>query len=74
MREEVIRVVEKYIDSVRRNDADGLPLHADVVWEFPMSRERCGVISCKPGAVFSGSEGNWSRAADRRRRALRCDS
>lgn len=48
MREEVIRVVEKYIDSVRRNDADGLPLHADVVWEFPLSRDR-GAASFRAG-------------------------
>jgi hypothetical protein len=40
MREDVVRVVEKYIESVRRNDADGLPLHADLVWEFPLTRDR----------------------------------
>jgi len=38
MREEVIRVVEKYIDAVRRNDAEGLPLHPDVVFESPLGR------------------------------------
>jgi hypothetical protein len=35
MREQIIQVVEKYIDAVRRNDASGLPLHPDVVCEFP---------------------------------------
>ena len=38
MRDEVIRVVESYIDAVRRNDPDGLPLHPDVVFESPLGR------------------------------------
>jgi hypothetical protein len=38
MRDEVIRVVETYIDAVRRNDADDLPLHPDVVFESPLGR------------------------------------
>lgn len=38
MRDEVIRVVEAYIDAVRRNDADNLPLHPDVVFESPLNR------------------------------------
>ena len=38
MREEVIRVVETYIDAVRRNDPDALPLHPDVVFESPLGR------------------------------------
>ncbi len=38
MREDVIRVVETYIEAVRRNDADGLPLHPDVVFESPLGR------------------------------------
>lgn len=38
MRDEVIRIVEKYIDAVRRNDADALPLHPDVVFESPLGR------------------------------------
>jgi SnoaL-like domain len=38
MREEVIRVVETYIDAVKRNDADGLPLHPDVVFVSPLGR------------------------------------
>lgn len=35
MREQVIQVIERYIDAVRRNNASGLPLHPDVVCEFP---------------------------------------
>ena len=38
MREDVIRVVKKYIDAVRRNDADSLPLHPGVVLESPLGR------------------------------------
>jgi len=38
MREDVIRVVETYIDAVRRNDAEALPLHPDVVFESPLGR------------------------------------
>jgi hypothetical protein len=38
MRDDVIRVVETYIDAVRRNDANGLPLHPDVVFESPLGR------------------------------------
>jgi hypothetical protein len=38
MREEVIRVVERYLDGVRRNDANELPLHPDVVFESPLGR------------------------------------
>jgi hypothetical protein len=38
MREEVIRVVETYIDAVRRNDAVSLPLRDDVVFESPLGR------------------------------------
>ncbi len=38
MREDVIRVVEAYIDAVRRNDAEALPLHPDVVFVSPLGR------------------------------------
>lgn len=38
MRDDVIRVVEAYINAVRRNDAEGLPLHPDVVFESPLGR------------------------------------
>jgi limonene-1,2-epoxide hydrolase len=37
MRAEVIRIVETYIDAVRRNDADALPLHPDILFESPLS-------------------------------------
>ena len=40
MREQVIEVVERYIDAVRRNDAAALPLHPDAVCEFPTNTYR----------------------------------
>ena len=40
MREEVIGIVEKYIDAVRRNDPADLPLHPHVVGVFPMNTYR----------------------------------
>jgi ketosteroid isomerase-like protein len=40
MRDQVIQVVERYIDAVRRNDAAALPLHPDVVSEFPTNTYR----------------------------------
>jgi len=40
VREEVIGIVEKYIDAVRRNDPADLPLHPDVVGVFPMNTYR----------------------------------
>jgi len=48
MREQVIQVVEKYIDAVRRNDAASLPLHADAVCEFPTNKYR-GADSFRQG-------------------------
>jgi ketosteroid isomerase-like protein len=48
MREHVIQVVEKYIDAVRRNDASALPLHPDVVCEFPTNTYR-GAASFRRG-------------------------
>ena len=36
----VVQVVEKYIDAVRRNDPSDLPLHPDVVGEFPLNTYR----------------------------------
>jgi hypothetical protein len=41
MREQVIQVVERYIDAVRRNDASSLPLHRDAVCELPTNTYRC---------------------------------
>jgi hypothetical protein len=40
MREDVLRVVENYIDAVRRNDAGSLPLAPDVVFESPLNTIR----------------------------------
>ena len=48
MRDEVIRVVETYIDAVRRNDPDSLPLHPDVVFESPLGRYE-GVAAFRKG-------------------------
>ena len=39
-REQVIQIVERYIDAVRRNDAFALPLHPDAVCEFPTNTYR----------------------------------
>jgi hypothetical protein len=36
----VVQIVEKYIDAVRRNDPSGLPLHPEVVGEFPLHTYR----------------------------------
>jgi len=48
MREQVIDVVERYIDAVRRNDASALPLHPDAICEFPTNIYR-GVVSFRQG-------------------------
>jgi ketosteroid isomerase-like protein len=48
MREQVIQVVEMYIDAVRRNDASALPLHPDAVCEFPTNTYR-GAASFRQG-------------------------
>ena len=40
VRQQVIQVVEQYIDAVRRNDASAAPLHADVIAEFPTNTYR----------------------------------
>ena len=44
MREHVVQVVSDYIDALRRNDASAMPLHSDVVAEFPMNTYR-GAVS-----------------------------
>jgi hypothetical protein len=36
MRDEVIRVVQTYVDAVQRNDPEALPLHPEVVFESPL--------------------------------------
>lgn len=48
MREDVIRVVETYIDAVRRNDADALPVHPGVVFESPLGRYE-GIAAFRKG-------------------------
>jgi ketosteroid isomerase-like protein len=48
MREQVIQVVEAYMDAVRRNDATALPLHPDAICEFPTSTYR-GAASFREG-------------------------
>jgi ketosteroid isomerase-like protein len=48
MRCQVIQIVEKYIDAVRRNDASALPLHPDAVCEFPTNTYR-GAASFRQG-------------------------
>lgn len=48
MREQVIQVVEQYIDAVRHNDASALPLHPDAVREFPTNTNR-GAASYRRG-------------------------
>lgn len=48
MREDVISVVTTYIDAVRRNDADALPLHDDIVFESPLGRYE-GIAAFRKG-------------------------
>jgi ketosteroid isomerase-like protein len=48
IREQVIRVVERYIDAMRRNDASAIPLHPDAVCEFPTNTYR-GAASFRQG-------------------------
>ncbi len=48
MREEVIRIVEAYIDAVRNNDIDAIPIHSDVVFESPIRNIR-GVANFRKG-------------------------
>jgi hypothetical protein len=48
MREQVIQVVEQYIEAVRHNDASALPLHPDAICEFPTSTYR-GAASFQKG-------------------------
>jgi limonene-1,2-epoxide hydrolase len=48
MREEVIRIVEAYIDGVRRNNLDAVPIHSDVVFESPVRSIR-GIANFRKG-------------------------
>lgn len=36
----VVQIVHKYIDAVRRNDPSDLPVHPEVVGEFPLNTYR----------------------------------
>lgn len=40
MRKDVLRVVEGYIDAVRRNDPKALPLHPDIAFDSPLNTIR----------------------------------
>jgi ketosteroid isomerase-like protein len=53
MREQVIQVVERYIDAIRRNDVSSLPLHPDAVCEFPTNTYR-GAASFSKGMEAFG--------------------
>lgn len=48
MRDDVIRIVEAYIEAVRSNDATSLPLHPDVIFESPVNRVK-GIAAFKSG-------------------------
>lgn len=48
MREEVIRVVEAYIEAIRNKDADAVPIHSDVVFESPIRKIR-GIANFRKG-------------------------
>ena len=49
MREDVLRTVESYIDAVRRRqNADALPLHPDIVFEGPLNTIR-GIAEFEAG-------------------------
>jgi hypothetical protein len=48
MREDVIRVVEGYIDGIRNNNIDAVPIHSDVVFESPIRIIR-GIANFRKG-------------------------
>jgi len=48
MNQQVRQVVEQYIEAVRTNDPSSIPLHPDVVCEFPTNSYR-GVIAFRKG-------------------------
>jgi hypothetical protein len=48
MREEVIRIVEAYIDGIRKNNLDAVPIHSDVVFESPIRSIR-GIANFRKG-------------------------
>ena len=54
MRQDVVRLVESYIDAVRRNDPDAFPLRPNIVFERPLNiikgiaEFRRGLADCFP--------------------------
>ena len=48
MREEVLRIVEAYIDGIRKNNIDAVPVHPDVVFESPVRSIR-GIANFRKG-------------------------
>ncbi len=48
MRDEVIRIVEAYIDGVRKNNIDAVPIHSDVVFDSPVRSIR-GLANFRKG-------------------------
>src|SRR5271169_3055659 len=48
MRDEVIRIVEAYIEGVRNNNLDAVPVHSDVVFESPVRSIR-GIANFRKG-------------------------
>ena len=71
MREQVIQVVERYIDAVRRNDASAVPPHPDAVCEFNEHVSRRCFVSAGARAVRLNHEEHRGDPACCRRRALR---
>jgi hypothetical protein len=48
MREQVLRIVEAYIDGIRNNNIDAVPVHPDVVFESPVRSIR-GIANFRKG-------------------------
>jgi hypothetical protein len=48
MRDDVIRIVEAYIDGIRNNNIDAVPIHSDVVFESPIRTIR-GIANFRKG-------------------------
>jgi SnoaL-like domain len=48
MRDEVIRIVEAYIEGIRKSNIDGVPVHSDVVFESPVRSIR-GIANFRKG-------------------------
>ena len=61
----VVQIVEKYIDAVRRNDPSNLPVHPEVVGEFPLNTYRGAESFIAALEPFSRRRRLW-RASRRR--------